>query len=105
MREIFMDVLERLKKLQNEYGWSDYRIAKESGLSQGTVSNCYKRNTIPSIYTLEAICKGFGITLSQFFAENNLVELTPELLELFTNWSKLSEEKKKVLMQVIKFSA
>lgn len=99
-----MDVLERLKKLQNEYGWSDYRIAKEAGLSQGTVSNCYKRNTIPNIYTLEAICKGFGITLSQFFAENDLVELTPELFELFTNWSKLSEEKKKVLMQVIKFS-
>lgn len=66
--------------------------------------NCYKRNTIPNIYTLEAICKSFGITLSQFFAENDLVELTPELLELFTNWSKLSEEKKKVLMQVIKFS-
>ncbi len=99
-----MDVLERLKKLQNEYGWSDYRIAKEAGLSQGTVSNCYKRNTIPNIYTLEAICKGFGITLSQFFAENDLVELTPELFELFTNWAKLSEEKKKVLMQVIKFS-
>ena len=52
-----MDVLKRLRDLQNEYGWSDYRIAKEAGLSQGTVSNCYKRNTVPNIYTLEAICK------------------------------------------------
>lgn len=24
-----MDVLKRLKKLQSEYGWSDYRIAKK----------------------------------------------------------------------------
>lgn len=99
-----MDVLKRLRELQKEYGWSDYRIAKEAGLSQGTVSNCYKRNTIPNIYTLEAICNGFGITLAQFFAENDLVELTPELKELFTNWSKLTEEKKNILMQIIKSS-
>lgn len=26
-----MDVLKRLKKLQSEYGWSDYRIAKKAG--------------------------------------------------------------------------
>ncbi len=99
-----MNVLKRLRELQKEYGWSDYRIAKEAGLSQGTVSNCYKRNTIPNIYTLEAICNGFGITLAQFFAENDLVELTPELKELFTNWSKLTEEKKNILMQMIKSS-
>ncbi len=99
-----MDVLERLRKLQKEYGWSDYRIAKEADLSQGTVSNIYKRNTTPNIYTLEAICKGFGITLSQFFADNDLVELTPELRELIKNWSKLSEDKKAILMQMIKAS-
>ena len=103
-RAINVDVLKRLRDLQNEYGWSDYRIAKEAGLSQGTVSNCYKRNTVPNIYTLEAICKGFGITLAQFFAEGELVELTPEMKELFKNWTKLSEEKKNILMQMIKAS-
>ena len=99
-----MNVLKRLRELQKEYGWSDYRIAKEAGLSQGPVSNCYKRKTIPNIYTLAAICNGFGITLAQFFAENDLVELTPELKELFTNWSKLTEEMKNILMQMIKSS-
>ncbi|MCC8168971.1 MAG: helix-turn-helix transcriptional regulator [Oscillospiraceae bacterium] len=62
-----MDIIGKLKKLQSEYGWSDYRIAKESGLSSETVSNIYKRNTIPNFYTLNAICNGFGITLAQFF--------------------------------------
>ena len=90
--------------MQKGYGWSDCRIAKEPDLSQGTVSNIYKRNTTPNIYTLEAICKGFGITLSQFFADNDLVELTPELRELIKNWSKLSEDKKAILMQMIKAS-
>lgn len=35
--------------------------------------------------TLETICKGFGFTLSQFFAEDEVVELTPETKEVFTN--------------------
>lgn len=99
-----MDVLERLRKLQSDYGWSDYRIAKEAGLSSGTVSNIYKRNTIPNLFTLEAICKGFGITLSQFFADNDMIELTPELKELFESWVKVSEEKRTLLLQMIKSS-
>ena len=97
-----MDVLERLHKLQTEYGWSDYRIAKEAGLSQGTVSNLYKRNTIPNLFTLEAICKAFGITLSQFFADNDSIELTPELKELFESWVKLPKNKKDIVIQMIK---
>jgi transcriptional regulator with XRE-family HTH domain len=97
-----VDVLDRLRKLQNETGWSDYRIAQKSGLSSGTVSNLFRRNTIPNIYTLESICKGFGITLSQFFADNDLVELTPELKELADNWNKLSDENKQLVLQLIK---
>ncbi len=97
-----MDVLKRLKKLQTEYGWSDYRIAKNAGLSQGTVSNIYKRNTIPNLYTLEAICKAFGITLSQFFADNDMIELTPELKMLFETWIKLPSEKRELFLKMIK---
>lgn len=97
-----MDVLARLRELQNKYGWSDYRIAKEAGLSQGTVSNLYKRNTIPNIFTLEAICKAFGLTLSQFFADNDFIELTPELKELFESWVKLPDNKKDIMLQMIK---
>lgn len=97
-----MYVLKRLKKLQTEYGWSDYRIAKNAGLSQGTVSNIYKRNTIPNLYTLEAICKAFGITLSQFFADNDMIELTPELKMLFETWIKLPSEKRELFLKMIK---
>ena len=85
--------------------WSDYRIAKEAGLAQGTVSNLYKRNTIPNIVTLEAVCKAFGLTLSQFFADNDFIELTPELKELFESWVKLPEDKKTIILQMIKSSA
>ena len=77
-----MDTLERIRQLLNERNWTEYRLEKESGLSDSTIKNNYKRNTQPTIDTLEAICRGFGITLAQFFAEGDMVELTPEQKEL-----------------------
>ena len=77
------DVNQKLQQILVEKGWSEYRLSKESGLSESTIANIFKRNNVPTIATLEAICGGFGITLSQFFAENEMVELTPDLKELF----------------------
>ena len=93
-----MDVLERLQALMNARGWTMYRLAKESGLTESTIANIYRRNAIPSIDTLERICRGFGITLSQFFAEGEMVELTPELKELFDNWVNLTPEQMQKLL-------
>ena len=97
-----MDVLERLQKLMDARGWSMYRLAKESGLTESTISNIYRRNAIPSIVTLESICKGFGITLSQFFAEDEMVELTPEFKEVFENWRTLTPEQKDATLAMMK---
>ena len=83
-----MDTHERLRQLLNERGWSEYKLAKRCGLSESTVANIFRRNTVPSIATLETICSGFGITMSQFFAEGDMIEITPELKELFENWVK-----------------
>lgn len=74
-----MDVLERLDRLMKARGWSMYRLAKERGLPESTVANIYRRNAVPSIDTLEKICPGLGITLAQFFADGEMVEMTPEL--------------------------
>lgn len=96
-----MNVLHRLIELQNQRGWSDYRIAKEAGLSPNTVSNIYRRNNTPSLTTLEALCNAFGITMSQFFAEDEMVELSPELKNLFEKWAVLTNSQKAAIMQVI----
>ena len=93
-----MDTHERLRQLLDERGWTEYRLAKNCGLSESTIANIYRRNTVPSITTLETICKGFGITLSQFFAEGEMVELTPELKELFDNWVNLTPEQMQKLL-------
>lgn len=97
-----MDTHERLQQLLKERGWSEYRLAKSCGLSESTIANIFRRNTLPSIATLETICGGFGITLSQFFAEGEMVELTPELKELFDGWAYLTPEEKDAVARVIK---
>ena len=97
-----MDTHERLRQLLNERGWSEYKLAKRCGLSESTVANIFRRNTVPSIATLETICSGFGITMSRFFAEGDIVEITPELKELFENWVNLTPEQKKAANQMLK---
>lgn len=97
-----MDTHERIRQLLNERGWSEYKLAKRCGLSESTVANIFRRNTVPSIATLETICSGFGITMSQFFAEGDMVEITPELKELFENWVNLTPEQKKAANQMLK---
>ena len=96
-----MDAKARIRDLMAERKWSEYRLAIASGLSQSTVANIFNRNTTPSVATLESICAGFGITLAQFFAEGEMVELTEEQREMFSAWSTLTKEQKEALQQLI----
>ena len=97
-----MDTHSRLRQLMAERGWTAYRLAKESGLSESTLANIFKRNTVPSISTLESVCSAFGISLAQFIAEGDIVELTPELKELFNNWVALAPEQKQAALLMVK---
>ena len=97
-----MDVLERLRGLLDERGWTEYRLAKECGLSESTIANIFRRNSVPYITTLETICNGFGITLSQFFADGDMVELTPQAKELFDNWVTLTPEQKNAVLTMVR---
>lgn len=97
-----MDIHARLQQLLRERGWTEYKLSKECGLAQSTIGNIFRRNTLPSIATLEMICKGFGITMSQFFADGEMVELTPELREVFESWMVLTPAQKSAVLQMLK---
>lgn len=63
-----------------------------------------KRNTIPSIATLEYICESFDITLSQFFMDNQSTlypvnETQKEFLDYFVL---LSDEQQQLMLEVVK---
>ena len=97
-----MDATEKIKFILDEKGWSAYRLSKECGLSANTILTMLKRNSVPSITTLEAICKAFGITLSEFFAEGELIEVSDDTRELLEYWSTLSHKQKESLLAFIK---
>lgn len=98
-----MDAQKHIKELMEERGWTDYRLAKEANLSHSTVTNMFNRNNAPTLPTLEAVCRAFGITLAQFFAEGDEPEkLTEEQRILFSRWSPLTEEQKRLLLDLMK---
>ena len=99
---IFVDVLARVKQLMKERKWSYYKLAKECGIPEATAYNMGIRNTVPSMPTLEAICSGMGITLAQFFAEGEMVEMTPDLKELFDIWVDLTPKTKAAVLQMLR---
>lgn len=97
-----MDVKERIKILMDEKEWSEYRLAKEAGLPQSTISHLFKRNNAPTYPTIEAICRALGITLAQFFAEDGEpIVLSPEQKEVLLLWGTLSDEQKQSVKSVM----
>ena len=54
-----------------------------------------KRVCLPTPYPI-------FIAMAQFFAEDELVELTPELKELVDRWTALSDDQKAAIWQIIK---
>lgn len=98
-----MDILGKIRRLQEERGWSENHLAEEAHLSQSTINSLYRKGNVPTIPTLEAICRAFGMTVSQFLAEDSLPpDLTGEQRELLACWEALAPEKRKALLALIK---
>lgn len=90
-----MDILGRITKLREERGWSEYRLAKEAGIPQSTIANLYRRENSPTVSTLEAICRAFGLSLAQFFSGIDAgQQLTDDQRNLLERWALLPQNQK-----------
>ena len=99
-----MDTLERINQLMKERNLTKYKLAQQCGMSLSTVANMFRRNTSPTVSTIETMCKAFGITLSQFFDigdNTNLVHLTDDQKRLFDRWSSLTAEQKDLFLKLM----
>jgi len=92
-----VDTKQRIAELAQERNWSNYELAKRSGVQLSTIQNMYHRNYEPTIPTLQALCKAFGISLSQFFAVGELADVTEEQREILSLWNRLSDEQKRIV--------
>lgn len=96
------DILAVIAAYRVARGWSEYQLAENADLPQSTISSWYRKNMVPTIPSLEKICKAFGITLSQLFAEGSeAVVLTEEQRLLLERWNGLGKEKQSALLQLI----
>lgn len=97
-----MDIKSRIFQLMKERNWTMYRLAKETGLPTSTLSNMLERSTTPTMSTVETLCGGFGITLSQFFWDGSeAVLLTEEQKQFFSDWASLTIAQKDIIAKII----
>ena len=81
---------------------SQYELAKRAGMTQSSVSTLLNKGNVPRITTLEKVCKGFGITLAQFFAEDEeYPDLSEEQLKVLNTWQKLSVKEKAAIEKIV----
>ncbi len=102
---IIQDVIEmnygrRIKYFRDVVGISANALAKEVCLDPTTIYKIEANDSKPSLGSLERICEALGITLAQFFAEEN-PELEPELRRLLDTAKKLSSEQMEYLQKLL----
>lgn len=98
-----MDVLQKIRSLMQQRGWTEYQLAKQSGVPQSTLNSMFRKNNQPTLPTLENLCQAFGISLAEFFAEDQAHRtLTAEQVHLLQQWSQLSAEKREAVLTLIR---
>ena len=96
-----MDIVKKIDQIRVKRGWTFYKLAQESGLTQQTFTKWMEGQTIPTIPALQAVCDAFGITLANFFAENDMIEITPQTKCVLENWNYLTKEEQESIKLVI----
>ena len=97
-----MDINKKIEALRFQRGWSMYELAQEAGITQSTLTSMIKRGNPPKIETLECICEAFGISLAQFFMDDEQLEvLSKGEKELVWLFRKLPEAKQQALLDLL----
>lgn len=87
---------QKIKTIRKQIGMSGNQLAKLAGIGQSTISDIENQKISPSIDTLQRICDALGISLSDFFTEDES-SLSPDLLQLIETAKKLTPEERKNL--------
>ena len=84
------DVIGRINELCKSRSWTYYRLAKEAGIPYSTLSTMLHKTFTPTVPSLMKLCDGFGITLAQFFDEDDeTATLTQQEKNCLSHWGRL----------------
>lgn len=97
-----VDILTRITEQRLSRNWTEYELAQRSTLPQSTISSWYRKKMLPSLASLEKICRAFDMTMAQFLAEDaSLTEITPEEQNLLEKWELLSPKQKTAFLELM----
>lgn len=95
--------LKRIQELCDERGWSYYQLAKASGITYSTLSTMINKQNMPSLPTLQKLCRGFGISVTDFFEpDRSNTGLTEEQAQCLSIFTLLSPEDKRLALAYMK---
>jgi len=92
-----VDIGKRIYDLRTSQKMSAKELAKKAGVSAAFISALEHHTTSASIATLEYLCSGLDISLSEFFQEDE-APLDVELLHKFAN---MNTQQKTAILNLI----
>ena len=93
----------RIKELCKKRGYTKYRLAQITGMTQTALGNILTQKSLPTIVNLERICDAFGITLAQFFTDDgSKLNLTQDQQEILDIWADLESKEREILIGFIR---
>ena len=97
-----IDLVRKIDNMRIQRGWTIYSFANLAGITQQTDHQWIEKDTCPSVPNLYKICEVLKISVSELFSENNLIEVTNELKDLYDNWCCLNEQEQQSIKNIIK---
>ncbi len=96
-----MDIGQRIREIRKANNQKLLNISQQTGLSQPFISEIERGIKVPSIETLEKICSALGITLAEFFADQD-PELPPDIRQMIDVARKLTPLQRELIISVMK---
>lgn len=99
---MMIDILARITSHRLSRNWTEYQLAQKSGIPQSTISTWYRKKMLPTLSSLDKICRAFDMTMAQFLSENDgLTEITLDQRELLDKWELLTPIQKKAFLDLM----
>jgi len=111
VRDSYMDneaVLKKIEEINRSKEWSMYRLSKESGIAQSTLSSLFGRRANISLPKLGRICSAFGLKMSDFFSlleeeaeDGESGQNDYEIIEMVQKAAMLSKNDRRLLRSMV----
>ncbi|MCM1387252.1 MAG: helix-turn-helix transcriptional regulator [Bacillus sp. (in: Bacteria)] len=97
--------LTRIRELLEQRNWSLYKLAQEADIPYSSLNSLFRKNNQPTITTLEKICTGFHISVSEFFYDNisavSICDFSSEETAIISKIRTLNSHDKNLLMALL----